>query len=137
MSDTEKRLVQRLMSEVWGRGDLSQLEELVDPSVVVHLGTQHDPVVGIDACRELIATYQVLFGDVDFSIEDQLQDGDKVVTRWHARRAGDTGEAPTMGISIHRFSSGRIVEAWDTWDMMRALGGEADSSLLDRLGLTL
>lgn len=137
MSNTEKQLVQRLISEVWGRGDLSQLDELVDPSVVIYLGAEHDPVVGMDGCRQLIATYQVLFGNVDFTIEDQLQDGDKVVTRWHARRAGDTDEPPAMGISIHRFSSGRIVEAWDTWDMMRALGGGDDGSSLDRLGVTL
>lgn len=137
MSNTEKQSVQRLVMEVWGRGDLSQLEALVDPSVIIHVGTQHEPIVGMEGCRQLIATYHALFGHVAFTIEDQLQDGDKVVTRWNARRAGDAADPPTMGISIHRFSGGRIAEAWDTWDMLSALHADADSSLLDGLGLTL
>ncbi len=137
MSNTEKQSVQRLIVEVWGRGDLSQLSELLDPSVIVHVGTHKEPIVGVEGCRQLFATLQAIFGDVEFTIEDQLQDGDKVVTRWNVRLAGDAADTPTMGISIHRFSGGRIVEAWDTWDMLSALDTDADSSPLDRFGLTL
>ena len=67
-------------------------------------------------------------------IDDQIEQDDKVVTRWSitARHAGEAfGLAPTgkeaafTGIDIHRIENRRIVEEWSSWDtfgLMRQLG---------------
>lgn len=59
------------------------------------------------------------FADSHSTIEDQIGEGDRVVTRWRMR-----GEF--RGIGIFRFSDeGRVVESWDSFDrlgMMRQLG---------------
>lgn len=71
------------------------------------------------------------FADSHSTIQDQIGEGDRVVTRWRMR--GEfRGIAPTgkeievTGIGIFRFSDeGRVVESWDSFDrlgMMRQLG---------------
>lgn len=74
------------------------------------------------------------FPDFNVTIEDQLSEDDKVVTRWTARgtHQGEfqgirpTGKQSTVsGITISRYAGGKIVESWyewDTLDMMQQLG---------------
>jgi predicted ester cyclase len=75
------------------------------------------------------------FPDLTCTIEEQIAEGDKVATRWKGRgtHQGETEELgpPTgnrmevTGISIERFSEGKVVEAWDSFDalgMMQQLG---------------
>jgi predicted ester cyclase len=65
------------------------------------------------------------------SVEDQVAEGDRVVTRWraemtHTGNVGDlaaTGRRVTItGITIDRFEQGRIVEAWRSMDTLALLG---------------
>jgi predicted ester cyclase len=74
------------------------------------------------------------FPDLNITIEDQIAEGDKVVTRWVGRgtQQGElqgippTGkQATTSGIAIDRIVSGKLVETWDQFDalgMMQQLG---------------
>ena len=67
-------------------------------------------------------------------IDDQVSEGDKVVTRWTftGRHEGELFGIPATGmdvefagIDIHRIREGRIVEEWTTWDalgLVRQLG---------------
>jgi predicted ester cyclase len=63
------------------------------------------------------------------SVEDQVAEGDRVVTRWraemtHTGNLGDlaaTGRRVTItGITIDRFEQGKIVEAWRSMDTRAA-----------------
>jgi predicted ester cyclase len=87
--------------------------------------------------RFLIETVQqlrALFPDIRLTIEDQVAEGDKVVTRvtFHGTHLGEyPGIRPTgkkvswQGIGIDRLADGKIVEMWheaDTWSMMRQIG---------------
>jgi predicted ester cyclase len=65
------------------------------------------------------------------SIEDQVAEGDKVVTRWSGEMThlGKLAEAPPTGnrvtisgITIDR-EDGKIVEAWRSMDMLNVLRG--------------
>ena len=65
--------------------------------------------------------------DVQFTIEDLIAEGDKVVVRWMARGAyqGEfMGIPPThkpltiMGIDILRYKGGQRVETWRQFDML-------------------
>ncbi len=67
-------------------------------------------------------------------MEEQIAEGDTVVTRWtatgtqHGPLPGlpPTGKsAKVMGIWIHRLAGGKIVESWNVWDtlgMLQQLG---------------
>jgi predicted ester cyclase len=67
------------------------------------------------------------FPDMKLAVEDEVAEGDQVVTRWvmHATHKGDlmgipaTGRQVAMsGISIDRVAEGKIVEHWGEFDML-------------------
>ena len=78
--------------------------------------------------------YRTAFPDMRITIEDQVAEGDKVVTRWTASgtHQGDlmgidpTGRRATVtGITIDRISGGKVEETWTNFDamgMMQQLG---------------
>jgi predicted ester cyclase len=79
--------------------------------------------------------YYAAFPDLRFTVEDQVAEGDKVVTRWSSEgtHKGELmGIAPTgkhaagvTGISIDRYLDGKFVEGWANWDtlgLMQKLG---------------
>jgi steroid delta-isomerase-like uncharacterized protein len=124
----------RAVFDVWSGGDLERLDELVAVDVVHH--DPYDPhgADGLAGMKRTIELNRRTFPDMRLTVEDQVAEGDKVVTRWSAEmtHAGDfAGVAPTgrritiTGITIDRFEEGKIVEAWrsmDTLGLLRAIG---------------
>jgi predicted ester cyclase len=80
--------------------------------------------------EQFYATLRAAFPDIHFMIEDQIAEGDRVVTRWSAR-ATHTGEyqgiSPTgkqlsvTGIDIDRIANGKVVECWPHMDELGLL----------------
>ena len=82
----------------------------------------------------LITMYRTAFPDIHFTIDEQIAEGDTVMTRWTARgtQTGElagmppTGKSVTVtGIVVDRFSNGMIAETWaifDQFGMMQQLG---------------
>ena len=126
MSEENKAAV-RAMFEAWSTGDLGVVDEIVAPDA-----SDHDPYnphggEGAEGLKKTMAMYREAFPDVRFTIEDQIAEGDKVVTRWTATGthqgelmgAPATGKTSTIsGIGIDRFEDGKIVEAWNSWDTL-------------------
>ncbi|MEY2495150.1 MAG: hypothetical protein QOJ45_1642 [Verrucomicrobiota bacterium] len=85
---------------------------------------------GPEGVKPLLAGLTTTFPDLKLTIEDILQEGDKVVVR--ARMAG-TQKEPFMGfpsknrkmdiqvVDIHEFKDGKIVRTWHTEDWMSGL----------------
>lgn len=127
----QKTLVDRLVEEVWNRGDLAVVDELVGDDYVGH----PSDVRGTEGYKEFFAELRRAFPDIQFAIEDQIAEGDKVVARWtaHGTHQGEYfGVPPTgkpgviTGIEVLRFADGKAVECW----------GEVDQlSLLQQLGV--
>jgi steroid delta-isomerase-like uncharacterized protein len=126
----QNKAAARAVFEVWASGTLERLDELVARDVAHH--DPYDPHAsdGREGMKKTIAIYRGAFADVQFTIEDQIAEGDEVATRWtsiatHSGRL--MGAAPTgrrvvvTGITIDRFERGKIVEAWRSWDMLRML----------------
>ncbi len=78
---------------------------------------------------------RLAFPDLSCTVEDQVAEGDKVVTRWSARgtHQGETEDlGPSTsnrmeisGVSIEHFSGGKVAESWNNYDalgMMQQLG---------------
>ena len=119
-ADQNKALVRRFLRAQAG-GDLAALEEMMDPDFVDRSTlpgqghTREDYIEGVAADR-------AAFSDARRVIEDQVAEGDKVVSRIAILgthdRAEFAGIAPTgmrletTGITIHRVAGGRIVEEW-------------------------
>jgi steroid delta-isomerase-like uncharacterized protein len=132
-TEENKALDRRLHEEVYNQGHLALIDELCVPNAVAYhpAMTLH----GTEDFKQFAAMYRTAFPDLHYTIEDQIAEGDKVVTRWAARgtHAGEfqgfppTGKQGSMtGIIIARFVSGKFVESWSNYD---ALG------LLQQLGV--
>ena len=123
MSETQeknKALVRRFL-EAQAKGNLNVIDEVLTPHFV-----DHDRLPGQAPDREgykrAIAEYHAAFSNVRFLVEDQVAEGDKVVTRFIVRATHDLGElmgvAPTgrevtyKAMAIHRIVGGKIVEEW-------------------------
>ena len=85
---------------------------------------------GPEGVKPLLAGLTTTFPDLKLTIEDILQEGDKVVVR--ARMTGTQKEAfmgfPSKNrkmdiqvVDIHEFKDGRIVRTWHTEDWMSGL----------------
>jgi steroid delta-isomerase-like uncharacterized protein len=136
MSEENKAIVRREMEEVFNHtGNLDAADEIYAPDYVGHEPTTGD-IRGMEGAKQFAAEYRKAFPDLETTIEDQVAEGDKVVTRFSARgtHQGETEDfgPPTgnrieiTGITIEQFAGGKIVEDWTNFD---ALG------LLQQLGL--
>ena len=134
MSDQNKAIARRAL-ETFGSGDLDELDKLVSEDAVDH-DTQN-PNAGIhgpEGAKRTASIYRAGFSDLQITVEDQIAEGDKVVTRWTAAgtQDGDLAGLPASGrratvtgITIDRIDGGKIVESWGNWDtlgMMQQLG---------------
>ena len=134
MSAANKALARRLVDEAFNAGRLDVTEELIASDFVGHDPSLPQEVRGPAGVKELIAGYRAAFPDIHITIEDQIADGNLVVTRWSAKgtHQGElmgipaTGKQSTVtGITIDRIVGGRIAESWTNWDtlgMLQQLG---------------
>lgn len=70
------------------------------------------------------------FPDYHVTVEDQIAEGERVVTRWtcHGTHEGEFQGMPPTGkkmamseITIFRIANGKLVEGWSNLDMLGAL----------------
>jgi len=131
MSPTEnKAVVRRYVEEAFNKNNPSLVDELCSPQY-----QHHDPGTptarsGPAALKQVISIYHTAFPDVRITIDDQIAEGDQVVSRWTGQgthRGELMGVAPTgrqvkvSGIQIDRISGGKFVEGWVNWDTMGML----------------
>ncbi|MCI0626006.1 MAG: ester cyclase [Acidobacteria bacterium] len=134
MSTDNRAIARRLNDEVWNRGNLSAIDEILATGYMHHDPASRNFGSGPVEYKKLVALYRSAFPDVLFTIENLVSEGDLVVTQWTARgtqRGEVMGIAPTgrqvtvSGISIARVEQGRLAEQWVSWDalgMLRQLG---------------
>jgi steroid delta-isomerase-like uncharacterized protein len=129
MSEENKAIVRREIEELFNHtGNLDVAQEVYAPDFVGHDPTMPEDLHGIEAARQFAEGMRSAFPDLTCTIEEQIAEGDKVVTRWSTSgtHEGETEELgpPTgnrmeiTGISIERISEGKVVESWDNYDAM-------------------
>lgn len=124
MSETNRALTQRWMDEVWNQRSDATLDELLSPDAVGYFE-------GIGTCGKAefaAARAQLLtiFPDLRVTIEDLVDQGDNVITRWcvDATHAGALPDLPASGKKVQFRgitwmiwnTSGQIVRGWDAWN---------------------
>jgi steroid delta-isomerase-like uncharacterized protein len=124
------KLIRRWFDEVWNSGRMDAIDEMASPDVIGHGQAQHATDVGLREFKTFAVGLRSAFPDMNVTIDDVIEQGDKVVARWTATMThmGDfLGIAPTgkqatiTGTSIQRISGGKIVEGWDNWDQLGLL----------------
>ena len=83
--DKHKALVCRWLEEVFSRGDLDAADGLFSPNYALHDPSFPLDVYGTEGVKHYVSAYRVAFPDLEVTVEDQLAEEDKVVTRWTAR----------------------------------------------------
>lgn len=129
-TEANKAVVRHFYEAIWNQGDLARIDAVLAPDFV-----DHDPMEGATGRRgiepkALITMWRAAFPDVALTIEDQLAEGDQVLTRWRAtgtNRGSFLGRPPTgkqvtiTGMWLDRVQDGQIVESWANWDTLGLL----------------
>ena len=132
-AEESKAILRRWFEEVWDKRNLAAIDEIVSDNFVFH---NAPPGISPDreGVRQLVTMMQAAFPDVRITVEDQIGEGDKVVTRWTfagTHKGELMGIAPTgkqvttAVITINRIAGGKAAEAWEEVDrlgMMQQLG---------------
>jgi steroid delta-isomerase-like uncharacterized protein len=133
-AEENKAISRRADEELFDRGNLDVADELFVPNFVYHDPASGEDWHGSESVKRYATMMRAAFPDLYYTLEDQIAEGDKVVTRY---KAGGThqgelmGIAPTgnrveiTGISIMRIDGGKIEEIWENYDtlgMMQQLG---------------
>jgi steroid delta-isomerase-like uncharacterized protein len=113
---------------------LDAAQEIVTPDFVLHDPNIPEEPRGPEGLKQFVSMYRNVFPDLNFTIEEQIGEGEKVGTRWvaHGTHQGELmGLAPTgkrvtvRAFTLQRFSGGKIAEDWAHYDalgMMRQIG---------------
>jgi steroid delta-isomerase-like uncharacterized protein len=133
-TEENKALLRRFYAEVLTKGNLAVIDELVANDVVSHILPPGLPP-GPEGLKMFIGMFRAAFPDLNATVEDQIAEGDKVVSRVTVRGTHTgafqgippTGKQATVQtIDIIRLAGGKQVEAW---------GGPDQLSLLQQLGV--
>jgi predicted ester cyclase len=126
MSAEENKALIHYWFEQLDKGNFDVIDELLPVDYVDHNPPLPDLPPGREGVRQSSLTLAAAFPDAVHTIEDQMAEGDKVMTRL-TTRATFTGEIlgfrPTgkvvevSGIAVHRIAGGRLVEHWANMDM--------------------
>jgi serine phosphatase RsbU (regulator of sigma subunit)/predicted ester cyclase len=125
VEENNKALVRRFVEEVLNGGNLDAIDELMAPDYLDH-GTPTGKYAGREGHKRSIAKQLAASSDLRFHIEEQIAEGDKVVS-WvigsgtHDRERfmglAPTGTRVTIeNIIISRVVEGKIVEDWGVRD---------------------
>jgi predicted ester cyclase len=129
LTEMNKALVRRFYEEI-DKGNIDILDELVAEDYLDH---NPPPLPDLPAGRAGLKQAFQMFQRATpgyHHIEDQIAEGDKVVTRLtsYGKHEGDLPRAPRTGndlkmtsITIHRIANGKMVEKWSEKDMMSFL----------------
>ena len=123
-AEEKKAIARRFLEEHMAKGNLDVIDELVSPNFVDRSLMPGQGPTREDLKRS-IAQILAEFSTTSFTIEEQVAEGDTVVTKFRhigVWRVGFEGAPPTgdeeggAGIRIHRISGGKITEEWSMVD---------------------
>lgn len=101
-SNTE--IVRECIEEVINRGNLDAASDYFSEDVVEQVPFPGQGP-GVEGIKDVVAGMRAAFPDMHWSVEEQLEDGDKVLTRFEWT---GTHHAPFLGVP----ATGRPVKVW-------------------------
>ena len=136
--EENKASFRRYLEEAWNQGNLEVVDEIFDRYV------SHQPDGSVlerspEDVKRFVSEFRAAFPDLRMNIEEQIAEGDKVMSRGTIRgtHQGEfRGMAPTgeemkiPGTAVFRFSSeGKVVESWDSYDQLSLMRQNIEQEL--------
>jgi steroid delta-isomerase-like uncharacterized protein len=136
MTDETTALIHRWFEEIWNKGRIEAVDEMLAPDCISHglTGPDGNPPIGPSAFVAVVRSFRTAFPDLRIIVEETVTEGDKVAVRCLATGT-HTGKwislEPTnrpvaiSGMCMVRVQDGKIAEAWNNFDfvaMYRQLG---------------
>jgi predicted ester cyclase len=124
---TSASLIQRIFDLAFNQGDLSILDELVARNGITHAISWGMSTSRL-GLKQMIAAYRTGFPDLLCTIEDEINNGDRLAALWTMRGTHKglllsnppTGRSiAVQGIIFARTENGRIVE--DVYDISKEI----------------
>ena len=118
MSEENKAMVRQIYEAIWKEQNVALVADHFASDFLGHATTE---MQGADGLLQWVTTFLDALPDGEFTIRDQIAEGDKVATRWVARgvQVGEfEGLRPTdkvvtiTGIDLFRIAHGKIIEGW-------------------------
>jgi hypothetical protein len=111
------------IERVCARGDFEAAPRYYSPRFLDHVnGLEYE---GLEGVRQSVGLYRLVLPDLRMTVEEQVVDGDRVVSRWRAEGTNLGRRVRLWGITTSRFEDGLIVEDWSASDnlgLVRQLG---------------
>ena len=126
--EENKATVRRYYVEVLTGRNLNVANDLFAPDFLSHPAS--GDAVDLASYLRAVEISHSAFADLRVDIQDQIAEGDKVVTRWtaHGTHTGAYMGIPPTGrklsvsaIHIHHLRDGKLVEHWEQIDILGAL----------------
>src|ERR1044071_2874333 len=128
------RIIQQYFHEVWNKGKLELLDELIAPGYVNHSSSMPDMPPGPEGLKPIVIAMRKAFPDLHYEINDLVVTTDRVVARviMQGTHQGDFFGLPATNkqvsvsqINIEYINNGKISEHWrltDELSLMKQLG---------------
>lgn len=136
MSQTNATIVRRFTEEVITKGKIDAAAQFVWEDVVEQVPLPGQGP-GLEGLKDILRYMRSGFPDIDFSVKEQISEGDKVASRfeWTGTHQGEFMGVPATGkpvrvwgIVVDRLEDGRIKDTriiMDTLGLMMQLGAIA------------
>ena len=121
----DNRDIVRRMMGVFNTGDLAALDDLVSTDFMNH-NAPPGAAQGLEGRKRVVGMFRGAFADLQSTIEDEIADGDRVVTRatLSGTNTGDFMGQPATGrrmsvtaVDIFKVVDGKVTDRWGVLDM--------------------
>ena len=135
MSNNNSNLIQLYFEEVWNKGNVGLLDEIISENYINHSPGAPNSIPGPEGLKPIVTAIREGFPDLRFEIKNIVDAGDQVAvhTIMHGTNTGPLfGSSPTNKsvrveqMQIERIENGKIVEHWrltDELSMQKQLEG--------------
>ena len=132
LSEENKVKSRRLLEEAFGQGKLEVIDEVLRSDFVCYdPNSESGEISGADTIKGEIDYFRQAVPDLTYTVDDQVAEGDKVVSRYTATGThqgeffgvpGTGKRVEFTGIQIDRFDeSGKMIEEWPEYDLLGAM----------------
>jgi steroid delta-isomerase-like uncharacterized protein len=132
--DKNKQIIQTYFNEVWNKGNVDVLDELLSTDYINHTPSTPNPPQGAIGLKPIVLAIRKGFPDLHYEIKEIITTKDRVVARvlMTGTQTDSLFGIPPTGkrikvnqINIEKIENGKIVEHWRVTDeltMMKQLG---------------
>lgn len=113
-----RAVVRRFWREVFDRGNLDVADGLFARDHVLDHPALTNGGRGPEAVKAFVGVFRKMAPELDVTVEEEIANGEKVVTRWSAsgqavdQEGDDDPGVVVSGVAIFRVSDGEIQETW-------------------------